>query len=238
MKSWIFLVIILSAVLLSGCSQKTVSNDRNKSTNIETKIRPQTQIQNRKTKWDRSVSKVRTVERPFFNISRNYDGITFDQFKYNNTYVVEATILDFHKIKWVANMPKTKMTVRIDRVISGNKSIEGKRLYLNFPGGFARERDIYTSSKGTISTTDPDKIIFYKIPNTPLPEIGSKIITGLRNDVKHVKQQFDSLYISDVEHTFWVKRNRKFELNNPAFQTANRSLDIFKLTDELNKNIK
>ena len=127
------------------------------------------------------------------------------------------------------------MTVRIDRVISGNKGLEGKRVYLNFPGGFARERDIYTSSKGTLSTANPDKIIFYNILNTPLPAIGSKIITGLRNDSKHEKEQLDGLYISDAENTFWVQRNKKYELNNPAFKEVHRELPIFKLTKELDR---
>jgi len=234
MKNKLYLAMFLLMFLLVGCTQKKVS-EVNKSTDIETHVRPQTQLRKNKLKWDQAVDKVRVVKRPFFNIPEKYQGITFDQFRYNNKYIVKATVLDLHKIKWLAISPKTKMTVRIDRVIKGNKGLEGKRVYLNFPGGFARERDIYTSSKGTVSTANPDKVIFYKIPNTPLPEIGDKIITGLRNDSQHDKEQLDGLYISDAENTFWVKRGKKYELNNPAFQKAKPNLPIFKLTAELNK---
>lgn len=226
------LIILGLMVILVGCTNQQTDNKLPHRINIEQDTL--SVLQKNRLRWHQKVKRVRVVDRKFFGISPNYRGTTFQDLKNNNLYVVKATVMNLKKVKWSSPMPQTKITFKVKRVISGNKGLEKKRLYLNFPGGFARERDIYTTNLGTVSTAQPDNEIFYRTPNTPLPEIGSTVIMCLRNDSSQPKS-LDKLYINDVEHTFWIKNKDKYVLNNPAFQTADRKLNIFKLTEELNR---
>ncbi|OVE97373.1 hypothetical protein [Companilactobacillus bobalius] len=215
-------------VLITGCSEQVTGNDLPEKINLETNFK--TGLEQKRYDWRRQISQVRTVKRQYSEITDNYKGITLDQFKRQNRYVVKGKVLNLQKIKWLSPQPETKLTLKIDQVISGNKGLKGKRVYLNFPGGFGRERDIYAQP------TKPNNEIFYQIPNAPIPEIGSKVICGLLSDEHHTNSQLDQLYLSDVEHTFWVKRNGQYELNNPAFKKVKRDLAIFQLTKEFNRD--
>ncbi|HIY93343.1 hypothetical protein [Companilactobacillus sp. HBUAS56275] len=226
--SRIYLLVILGLLALSGCSKQESNNDLPEKINLETNVR--TRLQQNRYNWRHQVNQTKIINRQFLDIADDYSGITLEQFKHQNRYVIRATVLNLQKIKWIAPQPETKLTLKVDQVISGNKGLEGKRLYLNFPGGFGRERDIYAQP------TNPDSEIFYHIPNSPLPEIGSKVICGLISDVHHNNDRLDQLHISDVEHTFWVKRKGKYELNNPAFKKVKRNLAIFELTTEFNED--
>lgn len=215
-------------VLVTGCSEGTTGNDLPEKINLETNFK--TRLEQKRYDWRHQVGQVQMVKRQYFEITDNYKGITLDQFKHQNRYVVKGTVLNLQKIKWLSPQPETKLTLKVDQVISGNKGLKGKRVYLNFPGGFGRERDVYAQ------TTNPDNEIFYQIPNAPIPEIGSKIICGLLSDEHHTNSQLDQLYLSDVEHTFWVKKNGQYELNNPAFKRVKRDLAIFQLTKKFNRD--
>jgi hypothetical protein len=226
------LIILGLMLILVGCSSHQADNKLPHRINMEQDTL--NIFQKNRLRWNREIKKVRIVDRKFFDISPNYHGTSFQELKNNNLYVVKATVMNLKKVKWSSPMPQTKITFKVKKVISGNKGLEKKRLYLNFPGGFARERDIYTTNQGTLTTAEPDNEIFYRTPNTPLPEIGSTVIMCLRNDSSQ-PNSLDKLYINDVEHTFWIKNKDKYVLNNPAFQTADRKLKIFKLTEELNQ---
>ncbi|WP_334352882.1 hypothetical protein [Companilactobacillus sp. HBUAS56257] len=226
------LIILGLMLILVGCSGHQADNKLPHRINMEQDTL--NIFQKNRLRWNREIKKVRIVDRKFFDISPNYHGTSFQELKNNNLYVVKATVMNLKKVKWSSPMPQTKITFKVKKVISGNKGLEKKRLYLNFPGGFARERDIYTTNQGTLTTAEPDNEIFYRTPNTPLPEIGSTVIMCLRNDSSQ-PNSLDKLYINDVEHTFWIKNKDKYVLNNPAFQTADRKLKIFKLTEELNQ---
>lgn len=215
-------------VLITGCSKQTTGTDLPEKINLGTNSK--TRLEQNQYNWRHQVSQVRIVKRQYFEITDNYKGITLDHLKRQNRYVVKGKVLNLQKIKWLSPQPETKLTLKIDQVISGNKGLKGKRVYLNFPGGFGRERDIYAQP------TKPNNEIFYQIPNAPIPEIGSKVICGLLSDEHHTNSQLDQLYLSDVEHTFWVKRNGQYELNNPAFKKVKRDLAIFQLTKEFNRD--
>ncbi|KRO00054.1 hypothetical protein IV57_GL002070 [Companilactobacillus kimchiensis] len=198
--------------------------------------------------WNKQLRKADVIHRDGFDSDDGYVGTSMDQLKNHNKAFIKGTVYNLQKMNSPKNMAYTKATIHIDKVLSGDKSLQGKNIYVVFDGGLVSFDHWYANMS---KPKDFDHEMLVKNDEFPLPSIGTKIITGLvPNQLDQPLEYNDSLkqsgftvknsYALDVpKYNFWVKKTgtEKYILNNPKVRKKTDSLskDLQKLTVEINQ---
>lgn len=250
MKKIIPLATLLVIFLgISACSNQTKSD--NAASKSETAIvnKPEqtvskSTIKQNKARWDKETKSLKLVH----DKTSVSDLATFPKdlksLKKNNDYVISGTVINLQKMTDNNQSAMTKATILVDRVISGNEKLSKHKIKVTFNGGITKNKK---SQK-----------VFVQKNSTPIPTIGSKIITGVNTNYKddaddkqaaYLKENnlggSDSFEISVPEYNLWVKNkhDKKYSLNNPQL-TGKKVSDsdkkyakqLKKLTLQLNNN--
>lgn len=249
MKKFFPIIAILIIVLgFSACTNK--SGTENAASDSQSSIvdKPKQSISHReieqnKTTWEKKTSDLKVVN----NKTTISDLATFpkdlDGLKKKNDYVISGTVVNLQQMTDLNSNAMTKVTILVSRVISGDDKLTDHKITVVWHGG--------------ITKNAKSKKVFIQSKETPLPEIGSKIITGINNNTKtdldkkyveylkdnHIKTS--SLFkVSVPEYNVWIKNSddKKYKLNNPTLTKKSSSIDdkdlkaLNKLTTQLNNN--
>lgn len=157
--------------------------------------------------------------------------------------IVKGTVYNLEQMDAPKNMAFTKAKIRVDQVLSGDKSLVGKDYYVVLRGGLTTT-DVYYADMNRTKEVDHD--ILVENPEAPLPKIGTQFITVLdKNNLDSgseysqilMKSGFtkkNSRPIFDEQFSFWVKdKSGKYILNNPKAST-----DLEDLTWSINHEFK
>lgn len=239
MKKNIVAATILGMVLLAGCSQKAAGTISEKKVKVENVSKKMTTLEQNRAKWKASVKAAKQIEVDQ-NIKLPDDqGITMANFKKDNKYIIVGTVTNLGKSLDKTLTPETETLIHVDKVLKGDKTIQNKNIKTFLQGGISlaqntlvNEEGHYTGKKQGIS--DPDTLVYYELPDRPLPKIGQKIIVGI-----NPSKDSDGYYtIKNQNLTFWTKQGTVYRLNNPGFKNVKNDkkyAHIFKLTKELNE---
>lgn len=258
MKKVIWVAALLSLFVLTSCGLN--KNSTTENTRVEQQKRQQTIEKNRRT-WDKQVKSATKYEVPgdksLVRIPNGYqdEDMSWTRFKNGNQLVVQAQVINLQPEFGRLFVNNTKATIYIKKVISGDKNLQGENIKTEFSGGLAKAGDYFNNFEGQYdgaSVGFPDKktVIYATTAVKPIPKIGQRIVIGLKrfdpaenNDGKvYAKLGLTAknfYVINNPEVTFWVKKDGKYRLNNPAFyQKKNQGLypNIQKITAQLNKD--
>lgn len=258
MKKLVALALFTSilAIGLSGCQNNSTSQSK-----IEQQKRTKL-IQKNKEVWDKKVKKAKNVDHPNYdkyliNVPEHYNDeeMSFSRLKNGNQFVIAGQVINLQPEFGLLFMTETKATIYVEKVISGDKKLQGKTIKTEFSGGLAKAKDYFNSVEGTYEgdsegVPDPKTIVYSTNPNVPMPKIGSHFIVGMKRYKPSSEYRADKLYkkyglttknfyvINNPEVTYWIKKGGEYRLNNPAFyqkKNANKYPQIFKLTKKLNQ---
>ncbi|MFC6177020.1 hypothetical protein ACFQAV_09215 [Companilactobacillus huachuanensis] len=176
--------------------------------------------------WQKSIKDADIIDMDGQADSRGYIAYSMSQLKEVNKLVVKGTIIKLESMNNPNNMALTKATIKIDKILHGKKSLNGKTITVAFNGGVTTFDKWYA---GLPSPKDEDHKVFIKYDEFPIPEIGSQIITGLlpanasepsdyMRAIKNNKFDFKKTYVLGMpEFNLWVKKpnEKEFYLNNP-----------------------
>lgn len=241
------LTLLFAIVAISACTQKSSSENAASKNETAIESKPQQniterEIQNNKISWDKATSSLKIVkDKSVISDLASYP-ISMKKLKKDNDYVIQGTVVNLQEMTDNNGAAMTKATILVNKVISGGDGIRNHTIKVTFAGG------ITTNSKG--------KKVYVKNVDAPIPEIGSKIITGIKTNssddadkkmAKYLKANklgvSDSFTISVPEYDLWIKKenSKKYVLNNPELTGKNVSDSnqkiankLQKLTDELN----
>ncbi|WP_195701832.1 hypothetical protein [Companilactobacillus futsaii] len=235
MKKLLSLVALLS-LILAGCSFQNQQQDSKEQTKL---------IQKNKKVWNKRLKKAQTVEFPGEKIisvpaGYNDEDMSLTRFKNGSQLVVKARVIDLKpELKRVLT-PETKASIYIDKVISGDKTLQYSTIKTEFSGGLIHAKNYLVNIEGQYTgeqfgIKNPQAIVYGQTLTKPMPKIGQTIILVLNK-----RQSSKNFYVvNNPEVTFWIKRNDKYRLNNPAFyqvQNQSKYSNIFKITKYLNQN--
>jgi len=254
----IFLIIAFCGVfLLAGCNQQsdsTVENNRVEQQKQNRLIKKNRQIWNKRVRSAKDI-RLPSYERYITKVPTGYndDDMSLSRLENGNQLVVKAKVMNLQPEFGLFTV-ETKASILITEVISGDKSLQGKVVKTEFSGGLAKAKDYFTDIEGNYSgkefgVNDPKTIIYSANPVIPMPKIGNTVILGIsryRPENKYQQKMAqknglmtkNSYMINNPEVTYWVMRQGKFKLNNPAFyQKENKGKypNLFKLTNTLNE---
>lgn len=243
------LVLLLIPIGISACS--TTSQSENSASKSETTIvnKPEQtvsddEIQQNKQKWEKETKSLKVVHDKV-SVS---DYATFPEdlksLKKNNDYVVSGTVTNLQRMTDNNETAMTKATILVTRVIKGNEKLEQHKIKVSFSGG--------------ITKNAKSKKVFIQKSAVPIPEIGSKIITGInaydtnnadKKQTEYLKENgldgSDAFEISVPEYNIWIKseHGEKYHLNNQTLTGKNATdknkkyaKELKKLTEQLNNN--
>lgn len=247
MKFKLLMITILSLILLSGCN-KPISHD-----SIAQQGQRKSEIKVNQKRWQGRLEKVKVIDQPnfkkaFTTVPNGYDdeSMSLQSLKNANQFVVKGQIVNLNSMIGRPLAPETKATIYIEKIISGDKSLENKTIKTVFAGGFARVRDLYSS----FGINNPQEVVYYPSETFLIPKIGTQVIMGIKKfrpeniGQKKLYKRFNlntnNFYtINNPETTFWVKSHHKYKLNNPAFyqeKSQYKFKNIYKLTNRFNQN--
>ncbi|CAJ1191023.1 hypothetical protein [Companilactobacillus nantensis] len=232
MRKLSWLILGLGVLLLAGCSVK------NNQTEQQAQKLQQTIRKNQKV-WQKQKSAAVNVNQkdlaPFVaTIPTGYhdEDMSLSRFKNGSQLVVQAQVVNLQAEKPTL-VTETKTTLYIKKVLAGNKDYQGKTIKTELSGGLTTAKFKYTSLEGEYigkqyGVKNPQTEVYNDNPNSPLPKIGQTIIVGLnpfRPENEHdLKQHQENglttknfYVINNPDVTYWVKRDGKYQLNNPAF---------------------
>jgi hypothetical protein len=242
-KSVTLLLITLMIIPLSACGVfKSASKDV-ATTKVSADKIDRSKLEHNIQVWNDRI-KSATVETTTTDHSGDYATIptSITELKKYNPILVEGTVYNLKPMKGADNEAHTKVTVFVNKVINGNKSLQNTYINFNLNSGF-------------IYKPDQKKYNYIKKAEVPLPQISSKIITGItpRTVQKTSKDPLSKFFIengladnksyqlNDPVYAFWDKKatDSSYHLNNP-FLTRNLKDDwyakkLLDLTDQLNK---
>lgn len=247
MKLKVLFVMIMSVFLMSGCQNKPSTHNQR----VKTEQRNNTIKINQKN-WNKKLKDVKVLDQneyknAFIKIPKGYDdtATTLKSLENGNQYLIEGQLINLTSMISRPIAPETKATIYVSKVISGDKSLQGKTIKTVFAGGLTKGKYLY----GDYGIKNSQKTIYYPSATFPMPKIGSQLIMGIgnyhpeNNQQQKMYQKFDlntdNFYtINNPETTFWVKVNGKYQINNPAFNNSaakHNFKNIYKLTDKFNQ---
>lgn len=258
----VFLLMILS---ISGCS---FSKKSQSSSNEDTKL--QQILKTNQKSWSNQIKDVpkvtppggedgkESVESDHLNFSnqmvKGLNNSSFDANLLNsNKNVIEGTVINLEEMKDKLGTT-TKATVLVDKVLSGENSLKGKKIKTEFGGGLNKTEYVYSDVEGNYlgdkyGYDSPNTRVYVNDPNFPMPKIGSKFVTQIQKysgrdkiQTKNYKEKYqltpNNFYIiKDPYVLFWVEKNGKYELNNPIFKNSKTDSNLDKITKQINKRI-
>ena len=253
MKKLSWLIVTLSLLLIAGCSAK--NNDaKQQEQKLQQTIRKNQKVWNKQKKL--AVNIDHKGYAPFISqvpTGYNDEDMTLSHFKNGSKLVVKAQVVNLEQ-EHPSLVTETKATIYIEKVISGNKAYQGRTIKTEFSGGLSTAKYQLTSIEGNyvgakFGIKDPKTPVYLSNPNIPMPNIGQKIIVGLNkfhpeSEAEKKTYQKNGLttknffVISNPEVTYWVQKNGKFKLNNPAFykdENKHRYPNLNKITKSFNK---
>jgi len=257
-----YLIIIFCTVFISACSTQSqkLSNSKEDSS-------LKTEIKSNKQKWNNKVKNVPIVNYPELDStseSIENDHLNFSlqpiqglkdsnlnepNFFKKNT-VINATVVNFEEMRDKVIGPTTEVTIFVNNVLSGQKSLEGRTIKTEFGGGLTKSEYLYTDIEGNYhgndyGYNDPNTEVFANDPAFPMPKIGSKIVTQVVNFStisKGQQRNYKTKYqltpknfypIRDPYVLFWIKKKGEYRLNNPEFKDIQND-EINKITKKIN----
>lgn len=250
---------VLPIIACSTQSQKLPSTKEDSSL--------KTEIRSNKKKWNNKVKNVPTVDYARLNsitdsIEDNHlnfslqlvkglkdSNLTESTFFKKNT-VINATVINFNEMKGKVIGPTTEVTILVNKVLSGRKSLEGRTIKTEFRGGLTKVEYLYTDPEGNYygenyGFNDPNAKVYAYSPAFPVPKIGSKIVTQVVNFStvsKGQRENYKNMYkltpknfypMSDPYVLFWIKKGNKYQPNNPGY-TNIQNKEINKITKKIN----
>lgn len=248
-KTLPILTLLLAIVTISACTNNSQSENASSQTESSIVSQPkdnvtQDEIKTNKTNWENGISSLKVVH----DKSSISDYASFPtklaNLKKNNDYVISGTVTNLETMTDNNQAPMTKATIMVDNVLSGNGKLKKHEIKVIFNGG--------------ITTNDKSKQVFVEKSDTPIPSIGSKIITGITSNrsgdtdkeyAKYLKKNHlggsDSFAISVPEYNLWIYDNNshKYVLNNPqligkkvSYSNEDNAKKLKKLTKQINQN--
>lgn len=226
-KTLIALIALIFVLPLAACS----------NTSKDTAIKENT------SRWHKTISGLEVVKTDKYGNDRGYIARTMKELKKVNESVIQGTVYDMSKIDNFNNGAYTKVTVYVDKVISGKKSLQGKKIVLVMNGGITTTNSWYKNQNQT-RETNHDILVQYN--EAPLPKVGSKIIGGITT----IEKTEPTIYMKTIKKNnlantntydldmpafnFWIKdsKDKQYHLNNPK---ATKEL---KVNPEMAKSIK
>ncbi|ALB29379.1 hypothetical protein [Companilactobacillus heilongjiangensis] len=253
MKKLSWLIVTLSLLLIAGCSAK--NNDAKQQ---EQKLQ-QTIRKNQKV-WNKQKKSAVNIDHkgyaPFISqvpTGYNDEDMTLSHFKNGSKLVVKAQVVNLEQ-EHPSLVTETKATIYIEKVISGDKAYQGRTIKTEFSGGLSTAKYQLTSIEGNyvgakFGIENPKTSVYLSNPDIPMSNIGQRIIVGLNkfhpeSEAEKKTYQKNGLttknffVISNPEVTYWVQKNGKFKLNNPAFykdENKHRYPNLNKITKSFNK---
>lgn len=208
-------------------------------------------IKGNTSKWNKAISDLEVVKTDKYGNDRGYIARTMKELKKVNESVIQGTIYDMSKIVNLNNGTYTKVTVHVDKVISGKKSLQGKKIVLVMNGGITTTNSWYKNQNQT-RETNHDILVQYN--EAPLPTVGSKIIGGITT----IEKTEPTIYMKTIKKNnlantntynlgmpafnYWIKdsKDKQYHLNNPKAgaelkASPKMAKSIKNLTDELNQ---
>lgn len=193
--------------------------------------------------WDQQIATAK-ITSTSYNGSNDYSLIptSIKELKKYNPLLIRGTVYNLEKMTGCHNDAYTKVSVFVNKVISGDKSLQGKIINFSLNSGF-------------IDRPKDDEFNYQKRIEAPMPIIGSQIITGLtpRKINSGSKNHVDKFFIDnnatgklafnikDPANNLWIKPagNKSFRLNNPYLNAKQKddwySKKLLQLTKELNQ---
>lgn len=237
-KLFIALALLSFTAPLTGCQ---LLSSKNQSDDSTFKIN-QTRLQHNSQHWQNKIDSAR-IETQTIGSPGQYSLIptSVDELKKYNPLLIKGTVFNLEPMKNCRNEAYTKVSVFVDQVLKGNKKTESMIINFNLNSGF-------------IFKPQQDEFNYIKKTEVPMPEIGSKIITGLtprkidptKKDpitkffVENQSADHLSYSINDPIHSFWIKKNNQadFQLNNPLLNQQSKddwyAKKLLNLTEQLN----
>ncbi|WP_099974364.1 hypothetical protein [Lactobacillus terrae] len=252
-KFTIILLVIVFILPISACSNKnTAKNSNEQNPKIEMKSLISKNNKNWKSKVKSTkVEYTQSAESLYPLIPKN-----LEDFKTLDSTVIEGTILNLEEMYGAKNTATTKATIQVNEIISGKEKVQGQIIHVIFRGGFTSVKDLYDGfadkARANGATFDPESSekVYIEYQDDPMPEIGSKIITGINpnrsdgfNDIydKYLLANGlggkDSYSVSVPEYNIWIKAPNadKFIINNPELNKMKGADSENSLAQQLNQ---
>ncbi len=246
-KTLMIIVALLLFVLpLSAYSVNALNNSNARQVKHEQSSK--LIIRNQKI-WQKHTAKADVIHSDEFNNRTAVVSTSFEQLQNHSQTVIEGTVYNLQKMSSPEEMSYTKATIFVNRVISGDKSLKNKQIYLAFDGGLVSFDRWYSHST---RPKDSDREMLVKNDEFPLPKIGSKIIVGLIPNHLDEPTEYNaalkqsgftinnSYAIENPRYNVWVKAPNaaKYQLNNPKMRkktNIQQTQDLQKLTQLINR---
>ena len=240
-KTLIVLTLLFFVLPLSACGSNT-KTPNHQASKTESKYQPDTALikKNRET-WDKLTKDAEIVK------TDDYSGDKIVPTKLSELKgygpVVKGTVYNLEQMDAPKNMAFTKAKIHIDQVLSGDKKIVGKDYYVVLRGGLTTTDIFYADMNRTREVNHP---ILVENPQSPLPKIGTQIITVLSKNTLDDGSEFSKILLKsgftkensrpifDEQFSFWIKsKSGEYVLNNPTASTG-----LEDLTDAINEKYK
>jgi len=208
-------------------------------------------IQKNQKKWHGQIKNADVVHIDDLENDKSGTATSIDELNNHSKSVIKGTVYNLEKMNSPKNMALTKVLVHVDKVISGDKSLNNTTVYLALNGGLVSFDHLYA---GTSKSKDFNHEMLVKNDQSPLPSIGSKIITGLipntldkqseyNNSLKQSGFNVTNSYMIQVpQYNLWIKKknSQKYILNNPEVHKKSVRNDelvesLQKLTNRINQ---
>ena len=249
-KTLIVLMTLVFVLPLSACSVSSMLHSS--GSKIDQKSISQTDIIKKNyNSWQKNVDGIEIVKSNTAVDSRGKIAESMIQLKELNNSVIQGTVYNLEKMNNTKNVAYTRATIHVDKVISGDKKLQGKDIQMALNGGITSTSQWYADKNQTREAVH-DILVQYS--EFPLPKIGAKLIMGMNQAdenepspynkaLKKSKFDYKKSYVAGMpEYNLWVKNpeDKKYHLNNPQ---ADKKLKtnpemkqgISKLTTELNQ---
>ncbi|MCH4009176.1 hypothetical protein [Companilactobacillus sp.] len=238
----IFSLIMATLLLipLSACS--LISNNSKNDVEQHQKF-SQHQLDKNDRVWNQKLKDAK-IETTSYGASVQYSMIptSIAELKQYNKTLVKGTVFNLQQMTGCKDEAYTKVSLFVDEVIRGNKSIQNTIISFNLNSGF-------------IDHPKQSEYDYIKKTEVPMPAIGSQLITGLSkrniNQISDAKiknffqtnqvANFNSYSLNDPVNSLWIKNHgdSKFHLNNPLLNKRSKddwyANKLLKLTDKLNQ---
>ncbi|MQS76565.1 hypothetical protein [Companilactobacillus halodurans] len=247
----VFLFVIFA--LAAGCQHQN-KREINQTEQAQL-VKKNREVWNKKVKSSKKVQ-LNAPNDDIVSVPSGYDdtNMSLSRLKNGNQYLVKAKVMNLQP-EWKRPFtPETKASIFVEKVISGDKSIQNSTIKTEFSGGLSTAEYCFNDIEGRylgedFGIDDPKTVIYMKNQTEPMPKIGSTVILGLekfRPDDKYHEKLYKKygltkenfFTINNPEVTYWIKKHGRFKLNNPAFyqkENRNSNPNIFKLTKKLNE---
>jgi len=222
----------------------------NAMNNQRLQLEPSAKLINKNDKnWQKKIAKADVIHSDEFANKTEVISTSLEQLQNHSQTVIQGTIYNLQKMSSPEEMSYTKATIYVNRVISGDKSLKHRKIYVALDGGLVSFNRWYAKND---KAKDQDRDMLIKNDEFPLPMINSKIITGLIPNHLDEPTEYNialkqsgftisnSYAIENPRYNFWVKNpdESKYHLNNPQIKkkaTAQQTRQLKQLTTQLNQ---